>query len=482
MRSAVFRVRTLAAATLVLFVSALPVSAQWRGAQVAAAGELRLGVAGEFSIHDSRFGHVLRPGSGEREPLATEDLLARISDEAFAPFSTLRAQLNTFFAAFPDIPFEIPEGGLGVTAGALEVSADHRVVPFDAELGLPGRFSVGVRVPLVQNLLTPRRFRVESGAVGWNPDPEWNRAVLAAVDSQFVLVGGNVFLPTATSPAGIALQERVGAATGEQLRLPDAVVDWIGRAGVAGAEGLIAGRFAGGRPQWELGDVEARVGFQLLGSRGALPRNGVAARAAVDLALRLPTGLASDADYLVLPRPETGLSGVSAGIRADVRGGRFGAAAAARLERLGETTLRQRTWGSPPEAGLVGEPVETDLRWNPGTRVFLEAFPYLLLVEELRLVGSYGFGRRAERYTWERTPPDGGPIETTVAEAGRTAHRWGLGLDYSTLDAYRRGQAGIPFEAGVHFRETFAGADGTPAARAVEMRLRLFFRVWGRGG
>jgi hypothetical protein len=458
-----------------------PAAAQWRDARVAQHGELRLGAAGVFSLSDSRFGDPLAPGGAERAPLGPPVFSARISDDWFGPFATLRTRLNTFFDADPEDPFEIPEGGLALIANTFELTADRRIVPFDAELGLPARFSVGLRVPLVQNLLTPRGFGIAEGVVGWNPDTAWNRAALAAVDMQWEELGGAIFLPTSGSEAGQALQARAAAAGAEPLRLPESPVSWVGRTGVAGSDALFGGRFVGGRPQYELGDIEARVAFQVAGGRDPVPSGTARFDASVDLGVRFPTGLLSDAEFLVLPRPELGLTGIMGGARAELRGPRLGLAMAASLARLGDVDLVQRLWEGDPEGDLTPPPELATLRWSPGTRLSLEALPYVRPVEEIRVMLAYGFHRASEQYVLERTDVDGNPLEPVVADAAASAHRWGLGIDYSTRSRYVEGRSSIPMEAGVHFRETFAGSDGAAAERIVEMRLRLFFRLWGGG-
>lgn len=457
-------------------------AAQAPSARVAEPGTIGFRVGGVFSSYGGRFGHPFSPADGTRVPLANEVFAGRIADPSFEPFETLRGRLNVFFDSIPGEPFQVPAGGLALTTSRLEAQADHREVPFELELGLLPRISVGVRVPLVQHTLVVSGFEAGEGNVGRNPDPAGNRALLIGVDSAFAELGGSPLLPTRDSPAGVALRQRVAEATqGGELLLPADPLARLGAAGVPGLDGIPLGRFDPALPGWELGDTEVQLSLQL-----ARPYAGVAGGtslgAALDVGVRIPTGTAPDAAYLVHPRPSIGVGGVTAGLRADLQTRRFGAAAALRMQRLRGLTLPQQLWPEPGDEGsLVGPPQSVELLWEPGTRVSVEVHPYVRLVNEIRLLGSYGFERRSERYSARIPVGDTGTVEEVLGEGPAVVQRWGAGIEYSTLRRYQAGEADLPFEAAVLFRNALAGRGGAPDDRTVMVQLRLFLRLWGRG-
>jgi hypothetical protein len=460
-------------------------AAQTIDAGVTAPGVASFRVGGVFTAYDARFGHPFGAGPRGRQPLTDEAFFGRVDDGAFAPFATLRTGLNAFFDLFPDAPLEVGAGEIALATSQLRARADHRVVPFEVDVGVLPRVSVGVRVPLVQHWLEVTGFQIAEGNVGWNPNPTQNRALLATVDTALAALGASPFLPTQNSELGAALLERVRAATdGQELQLPTGVPDhvWIG--GITGIEARLTGRHEPGRPAWALGDSEVRLSARLLGEDArAIPAGGtpLTVRAAVDVGVRLPTGTAPDADYLVFPKPEQGIFGYSAGLRSELSTPRVGAGMNLRVQRLNPITLQQRLWpgeGMDPEfEGLPAVPPSLlDVRWEPGTRLAFDIMPFARIVDEIRIAAAYGFHRRSgESFTFSAV--EGGATESVRGDAA-TAQRWGVGLQYSTLDAYREGRANVPFDASIFVRNSFTGGGGAPAGRTVEMQGRLFIRLW----
>jgi hypothetical protein len=478
------RVRSfLFASVLVGVAGHAQAEAQTIDATVAPRGFGSFRVGGTFSAYDARFGHPFGAGQG-RESLADEAFFGRIDDEAFAPFTTLRTGLNAFFAARPGTPFTVDPGDLALTTSRLRARADHRSVPFEVDVGVLPRISIGARVPLVQHWLDVTGFEIADGNVGWNPNPAQNLAILTAVDTAFAALGGGAFLPTQGSAAGIALLERVRAATGgQELQLPAGVPDHVRRPGVTGVPALLTGRHTPGSPAWALGDSEVRLSLRLAGEErtDAAGPQALTLRGALDIGVRLPTGPRPDADYLVFPKPEQGIFGLLAGFRSEIATPRLGMGANLHVQRLSPITLEQRVWVADPQDpevdGLPAAPASViEVRWEPGTRVALDLMPYVRAIDEIRIVAAYGLHRRVgERYAI--APVGGGATEPVAGEAA-TAHQLGLGLQYSTLGAYQEGRANVPFDAAVFVRHAFTGSGGAPAARTVEMRGRLFLRLW----
>jgi len=475
----------LLAAGAMLVMAATDLHSQGRDARVPEPGTVDLRASGSFGVFEERFGHPFRPGDSSREPLANEDFPGAVTDEVFAPFNTLRTGLNALFDSIAGPAVDLLPGSVGVSASRLLARADDRVVTFALDVGVLPRVAFGVRVPLVQNWLEVAGFETAVGNVGLNPDPTTNGALLATLGAPFAALGTGAFLPTADSPLGILLQQRVAAAAGgAQLVLPTTAPIRMDIAGIAGTGEFIGGRHSPETPGWVLGDVEAVVSFQLLRPEAsAADPGGVRGfRAAVDVGARVPTGTPATADYLVFPKPELGLSGISAGLRTEYSTGRTGVFGSARFERLSSVTMDHTFFSA--DAGSespVVEPQVSRLEWQPGNRLSFEVVPFYRLVDEIRLSAGYAFARRAERYRFGGTAGAAVPdaVLDPVIDGAATAHQLRVGVDFSTLAAYRAGRASVPFEARIMVRRGVGGSGGAPAERGVEAQARLFLRLWG---
>lgn len=471
--------RLLFALSLLWFVPPTSLLAQVNDARVAPRGAARISVGGTFEIYDSRYGSVEQPESGARQPLSTP-FNANLTSETFIPLQDLQTELNRVLA--------VPDGGAATTASpsnlflsaaALNAAVDHRSVPIGVEVGVLPRVSLGVRVPLTQHWLDVRGMSVGEGTVGVNPDPTHNSAILRAIDTTFATVGAGYLLPTRNSELGRALQARVrNAGVGEELRLPDEAIPAVGIGGFAAADQLRSGRYTPGTPGWGLGDLELSARVQLLESQPLTQGQGAGYRAALELGLRLPTGMPALADYLVLPLPDEGVGGLVAGLQAEIAlSRRGGASVATRLESLGSVDVERRRWLESPDSPPA--PVEDTIRWTPGTRTSLSFAPWIRIVDEITLFSRYTYRRRAgESYDPLGALPE--DRKEAAARTTRSAQEAGLGIEYSTLPAYYAGRAGFPMEVSLLVRETLAGSGGAPAARAIQMQGRVYITLWGR--
>ena len=68
----------------------------------------------------------------------------------------------------------------------------------------------------------------------------------------------------------------------------------------------------------------------------------------------------------------------------------------------------------------------------------------------------------------------------TIPSESHTSHRAGLGLRYSTVDAWLRGGATWPLEVSLTHLETVSGTPGTPKISRDQVQVRLFYRILGR--
>jgi hypothetical protein len=455
--------------------AATAVAAQAVDSRVPRAGTIRVDVGGGFQRYDTRFGSPGAGGGSASEALQTP-FAATITSAELVPLQQLEALLNSAFEALEGESAQVGPSTLFLASANLRAGADHRRVPFTVELGILPRVSLRARVPLVQHWLRPMGLTVDGGTVGLNPDRVFNQTLLGEIDAAFVALGASGLLPTAGSPLGIALQERVRGATGQELRLPAEPIGRIGLTGLETGDVIGTGVYDPARPAWELGDTELAVRIQLLNSTASLglgTRAGAGYRSALELGMRLPGGSAATADYLVLPPPDQGLSGLVVGLGNEVFASpRIGAHVGVRWEALQAVEIGRRSWIA--DEAFPPLPQDEFARWKPGNRLTLEVAPQFRLVDEIELSTSYLLQRRSS--------------ESLATAAGvelaepfnRTAQRWGLGLRYSTLGAYEAGRATIPLEARLAWSRTVAGSNGAPAARWIEMNLSIFGRLWGR--
>ncbi|MBA4156774.1 MAG: hypothetical protein H0X65_04770 [Gemmatimonadetes bacterium] len=471
--------RLLFATLLLWVVSPSSLSAQVNGARIAPRGTAQISVGATFATHDSRFGSVEQPESGERQPLGTP-FNASLTSETFVPLQPLQAELNRVLMLPDGEAATIANpGNLFLSAATLHTAADHRSVPIGIEIGVLPRVSLGVRLPLTQQWLSIQGMGVGEGTVGVNPDPTHNSAVLRGVDTTFAAFGGGHLLPTRDSELGRALQARVrNAGVGGELRLPEQAIAAVGITGFAAADEIGTGRHTPGRPAWGLGDLELSARLQLLDSRPVAEGPGAGYRVALELGLRLPTGAPAGADYLVLPLPDEGLFGLVVGLQGDVAlSPRFGASLATRWESLGSVEVERRRWlpvaDSPPAF------VDDTIRWDAGARGSLLLAPWIRLVDEITVFSRYAYSLRAgESYgTVSAVPAEG---QQMVLRGARSAQEAGLGIEYSTLPAFFAGRAGLPMEVSLLVQQSFAGSGGAPAVRAIQMQARIYIPLWGR--
>ena len=466
-------------ATLLVLAAAPGASAQSHGAMVLPPGSVRLSGGGEYASFDALFGASGKTGVGEsiRGPLVTS---------AFPALSPLYENLGGFLASTAGRPgagaivLDPDDLSLGEVDAALFMSRVH--VPMRIEAGIFRRVQVGVQLPLVRGRQLVERLGITGATVGANPDAAGNANLLARLGGNGRTLGGLSLLPTAESPAGRELQNRVRAATGDTLTLPhaDSVRGTVLQSLLADAYGVEG--LASSAELWRAGDLEIDLRVSLLdGLRGAAypdsTSRGLAIRAAAFGGVRLPTGIGSDTVTLFGRDPDVGLSGYELGAGADLF---FGA------RRSITVTLRQITLTSgdvlrrvaPLDAPLSTLAPASELRWNPGDTLQLRIAPQYRLADPIVAGIEYEL-QRATGGSYDA--PAGTEGAELLATSGGTSHRIGAGVRFTSLPAFGRRESGIPLEVSLSWARLLAGPEGMAAESRVQLEGSLYVALWGRG-
>ena len=144
-----------------------------------------------------------------------------------------------------------------------------------------------------------------------------------------------------------------------------------------------------------------------------------------------------------------------------------------------------------PISSLTGDPEAYwpvpgfgPLERTAGAVVGLDLTPRLLLGQSFAIDGHYGFERSAApTYVRSAVPCTTActPLTTFLpATVARNAQRIGLGLRYSTVDAFQRGQSTTPIEVSLTHLQTISGSDGVARLQRDQIQVRLFLRVRSR--
>jgi hypothetical protein len=155
----------------------------------------------------------------------------------------------------------------------------------------------------------------------------------------------------------------------------------------------------------------------------------------------------------------------------------FGGTIAARFVKSLPRTLEGPVLGDP-EAFFMA-PAVGPVTSTAGTIVAMDFTPRILLGDWFSIDGHYGFERRGA------TTYDVSAATATCAfcapfspnTAARTSQRVGVGLRYSTADAYSRGSAKTPIEVSYTHLETISGDAGVPKIWRDQVQVRLYINV-----
>ena len=463
-----------AACALLAFLPAAA-SAQEAEAWVLPRGLLELSATGAYTGYDTRL-----DGAG-------------LGAELFAPYQSIadrllagrvdpvRAGLADLFASTTDPD---PEGGVpdSVSAGRASVrfAGDVRTVPFTLRYGLTNRLTIFATVPLERSGTVVFGPYLAGGTLGLNPDTVLNRTRLARVNERFGTLGGALLLPTAGSAEGIELQERLRAISpADTLSLPTRALTFADLLGRPALRGLLSAEEAAAlglnstRRPYHLGDVQVGARFLLIRGPAGWPFPDTivrrSLRTSVGVRARFPTGAGDTRVATELP-PGGGHFGVGVDVLNDVfLSRRWYVNVAASGDVLLPADVVRQAFGAdrpfPADSALRA------LRRSPGPRVALSVTPRWRLTDEISFNGEYAMVAQA-RTRYEA--PEGvipGPFDWRT---GGALHALGIGGRYSSLQAFARGRARVPFELGLSVSQAVVGTLQAPDAFSVRLTGRVF--------
>jgi hypothetical protein len=291
------------------------------------------------------------------------------------------------------------------------------------------------------------------------------------------------------------LQQYLGAGAGASSSLFFAPTDfsYIDLNGRTGVPAFLGSTLGGGldsiHTTERIGFGDIAVGAQLLVfdrfQHDAAPPPRVQSRLVVGAAVRFATSFPDSAQSLV-DIPTGDGAGVDVRSAWDVIIGHFGATTAVRYSKSLARTVTAPLLGDPeapfpyplfgPRSRTAGDVIGVDLT------------PRILLTDWLALDGHYGVERVGA--TEYGGPGLSGPacanclslaVSTppvvTVVGTARTAQRIGVGVRYSTVDAYARGGARYPVEISYAHLATATGDDGLPHQSRDQIEMRLYYQI-----
>jgi hypothetical protein len=468
-----------ARALLVLLAAAAPARAAAQDAEawVLPRGLLELSAGGLFSHYDSRLGlGDLALGYELVEPLslATE----RSTGPATA---TVRAGLADLFASTAD-----PEAGPlpdSLTPGrlALRLTGDERTVPFVVRYGLTDRLTLSLTLPIERRGTSAAGPYLAGGTLGINPDAARNGAVLARVDPRFGTLGNGFLLPVSGTPEAVELQSRLRArSAADTLLLPDnpvtiaELLDNDFAAGLMTAEEQAALALTSARRPYQLGDVQLGARFLLKRGPAGWPFpdsvTGRSLRTSVGARVRLPTGRSGARFFTEIP-PGGGHLGVGLDVLNDIfLSSRWYVNASASLDVLFPADVQRLAFSATRP--FPADTAVRIVRRAPGPRLALSITPRWRLTDEISFSGEYAL--LAQGAT-EHTGGEEGLRQTPLEwRTGGSLHALGVGARYSSLQAFARGRADVPFEVTLSLSRAVAGGGAAPEASSVRVTGRIF--------
>jgi hypothetical protein len=395
------------------------------------------------------------------------------------PAARARAGVETVLNRLPGPDPAGVADGIGTGAVALGLGTDTRAVPFALRYGLSDRLTVFVAAPIERRGADFTELHLAGGTLGVNPDPAGNRAALERIDPGFGDFGGGLLLPLAGSAAGSAVQARLRAASADDtLRLPVAPVRLAELGGLAtGEAGLTPAEVAAltgatGRRPYALGDVEVGARFLLLRGPSGWPAaeaGGRGVRASLGVRARLPTGRSGTTFFAELPS-EAGHAGVGGELVGDVYpGGRWSLHGGVAYDHRFAADVPTLAFG--PGNPFPGATEVRTLRRTPGARIDAAVRPRWRLTEEIAFQGAYHLvTRRATLFEGEEGAAPS-PLDPGVVG---TAHGVGVGMRYSTLQGFGRGDHAWPYEIALEATTTVAGSGAIPDATAIRFTAHFF--------
>ena len=306
-----------------------------------------------------------------------------------------------------------------------------------------------------------------------------------------------VVAPLAGSPlANLIESQRAALASQLSTFVPGTLIDalptvttefsYIDLQGRANQPGLLQSELGGGfdslatTERIGIGDVELRARVLLIdhAQRDTLPLRGPQVRLAVGGIVRFATSRPDSAlDLLDIGTGEG--PGVEVRSALDVRAGRVGATVAARYATFTARTVTAPLIGY--EVGGFPYPSVGEVSRKAGNGFGIDVTPRVFVGEWLAFEGLYGQQHSdAPTFTGAEPSPCSActVLPNAVLPVAQTVQRLGLGVRYSTVDAFLRRRAKYPVEVSYRHLETITGDASAPKLFRDQIQLRIYYRIW----
>lgn len=315
---------------------------------------------------------------------------------------------------------------------------------------------------------------------------------------------GSRFVPTSESPAQQHVRGRVADLRSQFGAFGIGTITVDGPAGAPAqlvasdvmslitdpANGIAAGPLAPTLRQF-IGDVELGAKFVLIDGfgRSAQGPSGLALRLALGALYRFGTGRPERVDDFTAAATGDGQDDVEVSALFDIAiSQRFWFSG---VGRYGVQFSDQRLLRVPEEPGAIFPPawsrqlVDRDL----GDYLVIEASPRARLSDALSIHAHYFYRHdAADEYAGtffvDSAVTGTGDVTLDASVLGvRTSgrqHRIGGGISYSSVAAFERGTAPFPIEVSYQHFQTIGGDGGVPKLTVDDVRLRIFWPLFGR--
>lgn len=263
---------------------------------------------------------------------------------------------------------------------------------------------------------------------------------------------------------------------------------YIDLQGRSGTPGLLQTPLGGGfdsiytrTSQPLMGDISLGVQYLLFDrfQRDTLPLRGMQSRMVVGGSWRLATSLLDSSRKLVGYKVGDG-AGFELHSAMDVVSNKLGGTVSARFVKSLPRTATAPLVGDPEATYPI--PIYGDVTRTAGTIMALDLTPRYLPDEYFSIDGHYGLEHIGSA-TYDRAIPASvcagcdASVSGTYSTPSRLAQRIGVGVRYSTVDAFSRGRVGFPIEVSLTHLETITGDPGTPKAFRDQVQVRMFITV-----
>ena len=242
-----------------------------------------------------------------------------------------------------------------------------------------------------------------------------------------------------------------------------------------------------------IGDIDVGLKVKLFDTFGADPKARLAPhgwqwRQSIGAVYRIGTGMTDAADNFADVGTGNHQNDIELRSYTDMLYGKhFWVSVLARYNFQMADQLTMRITDTPSQvlaAAYRQETVQRDL----GDVAEIEIDPRWVVNDYMSVSGHYFYRRKAaDRYTgtFNVTNLAGQPVTIDASalnqETEASEHRLGLGFSYSTLAAYMRGKAGLPFEISYfHFQTTLGSGGNVPKLSQDQVQVRMYRKLFGR--